>query len=1095
LTCLPRNRTVEVIGMVLVVLLAGRASGEPVSVSCRAREAFEAGESTCVIHLSHRLVIADSDSLELGGKVLVRDLDYRMDYAQGIIYLKAPPVPGDSIAVCYAHLPAGMKPTYCLRSVARNSVVEAEVCDAGSRRVEKSGAHDIKASGSKSVSIETGSLSDLRINQALNLSISGTLGNDVEIRGVLSDRDAGFTGTGSTSRLKDLDRIFMEVRSTDAFARVGDLEIDESPGELLKVKRNMTGFLGSAAYGSGEVVASGAASRSRYESVEIRGRESISGPYVINGPDGEPADIVKHTEKVWLEGVEMSRGSEADYAIDYARSEIYFSPRHMIREDARIIVDYEARKNDDRRQFYFGRTSLDLGDRTSVAVSFVNEGYSPGDSDILANAPGVQQATLGEGDWVDGGRFVGAGMGRYARVELDTLRYYEFVGEGRGDYEVTFTRVGEGKGRYSFIQSEEFDAYIHVFTGRGDYTDMVRSQPRLQAQVVHLNTSVKPAPWLEVTSEAARSEGHCRQSDNTWTMETDRAYTVGLKATHRLPDLGQTSLGSLNIGAGRRSIGTNFIGFDRIRRPDFLEVWAQEPDGGFEKSNYVDVTHTLGEVLKTTFEAGTLETGVGDSRRYKAGIDLGSTTLGVTASNQAARMLVDGVTRGSESNAVAVRVPVKPVLLSAGRTYELRARLRDSTSTRRTEYFSRADLGGKYGGIRIGLSTVSEERDHGAGWMEYASIAEGKAEFDTKMGKALALRGGVSQRMIDYAPASGLGDLRATGADFHINLRDVSVLSAMSLDYRLANTLSTVYATRLVKVESGDYDSLGNYRPESGGYALSRYETGMQPVTHVKAGLMVELGRKGKVILDRSVSARTVIDVEGEDGGGRLERVALLESGYLLNSPDAVYGLIDVMQEVVMRRNRGLTVSASGRGSRLLDARCPSRKEQRRTLEFAGRVSSSGLKGVSAWLEGKRTTTTTEWHTETGVASPRRRISSGVLSLQRRVGAAFESSMKFELTNEDRTEPRSGILEARLGPGFTLFAGPLRCDANLGIRSVLRSETDVPGGKPRRDSVDWSSRVYTRHGRYTSLSVEYSGHRYQGLEAVHSLRASLSATF
>jgi hypothetical protein len=1079
----------------VLLLVAGRASGDPVIASCRTREVFQAGKSTGVVHLAHRLVIAESDSIEVAGRGLMRNVDYRMDYAEGIVYLKVTPLPGDSVAVAYRHLPGGIQPSYCLRPVARNSIVETEVSDEGRRRAQRPGTHDIRASGSKSVSIETGSLSGLHVNQALNLSIGGSLGGDVEIKGVLSDRDAGFTGTGSTSRIKDLDRIFMEVRSPNASARVGDLEIDESPGELLKIRRNMTGFLGSATYGAGEVVASGAASRSRYESVELRGREGISGPYVIKRPDGEPADMVKHTEKVWLDGVELRRGSEADYAIDYSRSEIYFSPKHIMRDEARIVVDYESRQNDDHRQFYFGRTRFDLGSRTSMAVSFVKEGYSPLDGDATVGGAEAGQAAPDDGEWIDGGRFVGARMGRYVLVENDTLRYYEFVGEGMGDYEVTFTLVGGDKGRYSLIQSERFDAFIHVYTGSGDYIDMVRSQPHMQAQVAHVSTSIRPVPWLEVTSEAARSEGHCLQEDESWAMKTDKAYTVAVKATHDLPDAGGLALGSIDIGAGRRSIGMNFIEFDRIRQPDFLEVWAQEPAGTFEKSDHLNVTHRVGDVLKTSFEAGTLETGMGDSRRYRAGVDLGDARLGVSASTQVARMVTDGVTRSSETNGVSARFPVRPVLISGGRNYECRMRLRDSTSTRRTEYFSRADLHGASGGLSVGVSSVSEDRDQGAGWAAYSSAMEATAEFDTKLGRALALRGGLSQRRIDYSRASGLGDRRATGADFHLNLRDVSLINGMSLDYTLTNTLSAVYATRLVRIEGGDYDSLGNYVPGAGGYAFSRYESGMQPVTHVKAGFMLELGRKGKIVLDRSVSARTLIDIEGEDAGGPLERVAVLEPGYLLNSPEAVYGLIDVRQEVVMRRSRALTVSATGHGLRLRDARCPSRMEQRRTLEFTGRVASSGLRGISASLEGKRAATRTEWSTETGVTSPTRDVSGAILSLQRNIGTAFESRMKFELTDEDRTEPRSEMLEARMRPGLTVFVGPLRWDANLGFRSVLRSEGDYTAGVLARDAVEWDSRIYTRHGRYTSLSVEYSGHRYRGLDAVHNLRASLSATF
>ncbi len=1091
-----RNKHIGILCLGILVVLVGTAVGKPVSISCRRAEAFAAGGSSQVFHLSHRLVIALSDSVFVGGDLLVRDDDYRMDYAEGMIYLHRALARGDSVYVRYACLPPGLKPSYCLRPVGRKLDMDTEYPDPDGPPIRRPRSYGIKASGSKTVSVETGTFKEVRVNQSLNLSLGGTIGEQIEIRGVLSDRDVTFDNVGSTTRLRDLDRIFMEVRSPNAYARVGDLEINQSPGDLLSFRRSMTGFLGNASYGSKEFTASGAASRTKYETVEIRGREGISGPYSVAGLDGERADIVKHSEKVWVDGREMVRGSEADYIIDYALGEIYFNPRHIMRDDARIIVDYESRRNDDRRQFYFARSNLNIGSRSSVALSFVKEGYSPAGSDPLATDPSLQSILgAGDGDWIDGGRFVGAGKGDYIRVDADTLGHYEFVGVGLGDYRVTFTRVGADEGRYSYVFSEDFDTYVHVYTGRGDYTDMIRALPRVNSRVVHMKALAQPVPWMELTSEAAQSEGHCEQPGEVWTLETDRAYTLGLRAAGELPELGGISLGSIDIDARRRSVGPHYIGLDRLRRPDFLEYWAQEPPDGFEKSNHAGLTHSIGEKLRTTFEMGSLETVAGDSRRYQAGVDLGDESLGISASTRVARTVTGQTAMRSDRNGLVLRVPLKPVRISIGRNYELRAKLRDSTSIRRAEYYSKAELTGRYGGIHLAFSTTSNERDAGAGWLDYSSIQEGNLEFEARAGKVLALRGGVSQRRTSYAEDVALGDHRATGADFHMNLRDISVISSMSMDYRLANTLSTLYESKLVKVESGDYDSLGNYRPDAGGYALSRYETGKQPVTRVKAGMMLELGRKGKVILDGSISSRTVIDIEGETSGGPIERVALLQSGYLLNSPDAVYGRVDVRQEVVVRRSRALTISMSVRGSRLLDGRCLGRREQKNSLEFYGRVLSSGFKGMSIRLEGKASTTESEWRTETGRVGPTRRTWLAKLNLEKSIRTGLDCRMKMELCDEVRTEPRSQTLETGFGPGITLFAGPLRCDAGMGIRRILRTEAEVAAVTPRRDSINWNSRINTRHGRHTSLSVEYSGHKYQGLSAVHNVRASLSAAF
>ena len=105
--------------------MVARSSGEPVGVSCRLEEVFEAGESTQVVHLARRLVIAASDSVTVGRMHLLRGRDYRVDYAQGIVYLCEPPALGDSIRVCYTHLPADLKPSYYLRPVGIRHVLAA----------------------------------------------------------------------------------------------------------------------------------------------------------------------------------------------------------------------------------------------------------------------------------------------------------------------------------------------------------------------------------------------------------------------------------------------------------------------------------------------------------------------------------------------------------------------------------------------------------------------------------------------------------------------------------------------------------------------------------------------------------------------------------------------------------------------------------------------------------------------------------------------------------------------------------------------------------------------------------------------------------
>jgi hypothetical protein len=436
------------------------------------------------------------------------------------------------------------------------------------------------------------------------------------------------------------------------------------------------------------------------------------------------------------------------------------------------------------------------------------------------------------------------------------------------------------------------------------------------------------------------------------------------------------------------------------------------------------------------------------------------------------------------------------VRLDLGGNSELRSRLIDSTSLKRTEYYSAASLTGRDGKVSIRFSQAREDRDTGDGWDDYSSAVEGRLEFESSRGQHVALRGGVTHRRVDYAPGAGANDRRLSNGEFHLQLRDVLVINSMTLEYRLANALTSVYGTKLIKVGTGsDYDSLGNYCPGSGQYQLSRYEKHKQPVSTVKANLALEIGRKGKVLIQRRLSSRTDIDIQGESSADRLERIALLSPSYILNDAGMALGRLDFTEELVLRQGRGLTLSLRAKGGKTIDNRCDERRERSTSKELLARLLSNGFRRTTMGLEGRISRTETSVHMGSTRASPKRRTWSTKLSVERNISTMLRTLLRLELLNQDRTEPASRFLQASLAPGFTLFVGALRCDGGLNLRRIIRSETSGAVPSPWRDSVDWNSRAHLRHGRYTSLSLEYTGRKAHGTPTVHNVKAALSATF
>ena len=413
-------------GILMAVLLlsaapvfrAGEAGAASVSSCSRRQEVFCAEtHAVGLLHLSHRQIIAESETVLVDGMTVERGLVYDIDYTRGILKLRGGLQPGSCVRIAYRIFPFLLRGDYSLRRLEteKRHGASAPVRDGGDGEValRREPGYTLRASGSKTVAMEAGSLGGVKVDQSLSLSIGGNIGESVSVVGVLSDRDFGFESGGQTQKLKDLDKVFIEVSSPRAKARVGDIEMVQAPGELLRFERNMTGFYGSASRGESGIRASAASTRTTNESVLMEGREGISGPYVVTGEDGLPVSMVPNKERVWLDGIPLRRGKGMDYTVDYAAGAIYFNPSRFIREDSRIVVDFEVQDYDGGRQFYFAGSDLVFNESAKVGLTIADERFSPavaiGGDDVPGG--GLSLGTDGASGWEDGGRYVGAGKG------------------------------------------------------------------------------------------------------------------------------------------------------------------------------------------------------------------------------------------------------------------------------------------------------------------------------------------------------------------------------------------------------------------------------------------------------------------------------------------------------------------------------------------------------------------------------------------------------------------------------------------------------------------------------------------------------------
>ena len=102
----------------------------------------------------------------------------------------------------------------------------------------------------------------------------------------------------------------------------------------------------------------------------------MQGPYNLTGLSGEKDIIIlAGTEKVFVDGIEMIRGENNDYIIEYSNATITFTPKRLITNASRIAADFEYTDRKYARNFFgSGAQSLFINDKMKVAFQYLQEG-------------------------------------------------------------------------------------------------------------------------------------------------------------------------------------------------------------------------------------------------------------------------------------------------------------------------------------------------------------------------------------------------------------------------------------------------------------------------------------------------------------------------------------------------------------------------------------------------------------------------------------------------------------------------------------------------------------------------------------------------
>lgn len=493
---------------------------------------------------------------------------------------------------------------------------------------------ELEKSGYIGRGFTVGSNRDLNINSGFRLQLSGNLAENITVTGALTDENTPIQPEGNTRTIQELDKVFINIAGRNMAATLGDFNLRYSDSEFGRYSRKLSGVLGEARFDSTAAGASYATLKGTWNTMQFNGIDGVQGPYRLTGRNGEqPVLVLAGTEKVFIDGVEMTRGERNDYVIEYASGELFFTPARLVTSFSRITVDYEYAERQYVRALVTARASTALaGDRVSLAARYIREAddvdnpidleFSDADRALLTAAGDDAAAASRSGAvYVGIDSIRGTGRGQYLRVDTTIAgaphSLYRYApGADSATWSVGFSFVGAGRGDY---RRRTVGTFEFAGIGRGEYAPLrLLPLPRLH-QLVDLQLSARPSEALRLGGELGVSAlDRNRFSSRDAGDDAGAAWTASLRWTPAF-----VRKNDVDLNLRYRDVGADFQPVDRINDIEFGRRWDIAPAAASrERLAEGSASWSPWSPLRISAGAGSLVRAAFSSFRVEGGIDL-----------------------------------------------------------------------------------------------------------------------------------------------------------------------------------------------------------------------------------------------------------------------------------------------------------------------------------------------------------------------------------------------------------------------------------------------------------------------------------------
>jgi len=536
-------------------------------------------------------IISNTEQIYLKGKRLSSS-DYKFIYSKGYFTLSdsLPYSIFDTLIITYKSLKLSLQKEYKRRSLVVKydekfgDTVRVLTSVGGGFTPETIFGSGIQKSGSIVRGFTVGTTKDFSLNSGLRLQLSGRISEDIEIVAALTDENTPIQPEGNTERLEELDKVFIQIKHPNVTGTFGDYQLKQRYGEFGVIDRKLQGLSAEFNVDNVNGYVSIANSRGKFNSNKFNGSDGVQGPYRLSGINNErDIIIIAGTEKVFLDGIELLRGENNDYTIEYSNATITFTPKRLITSASRISIDFEYTDRKFARNFFgAGSSGKFFNDKLQVKFQYMREGddqdapidisLSEVDKTILTNAGDDRNKAVKSGVRLAEPDSLGIVKGIYTKVDtlingVDSSYYVYNPGDSLSLYNVSFSYVGERKGDY-IRQSLGFYKFVGI--KEGSYLPIIFLPVPELKQMGNIVVDVNPFENVYLSLEYA---GSLWDKNRFSTLDEGDNYgyarNIILKVAPSPIQIGDINFGKAGLSYRDRFIQKNFTSLDRYDEVEF----------------------------------------------------------------------------------------------------------------------------------------------------------------------------------------------------------------------------------------------------------------------------------------------------------------------------------------------------------------------------------------------------------------------------------------------------------------------------------------------------------------------------------------------